>query len=79
MNISIKKNVNEKTIQKKMPDDFLPKFNKSLKNLLSMGLLVMYRPHNYGLSKEGRIVSKRIKEKNQRDLYTNLRILMFVD
>lgn len=79
MNISIKKNVREETIKKKMPDSYLKDFNKALKNLLSMGLLVMYHPHNYGLSKEGRVISKRIKESHQKDLYSNLKILMIVD
>lgn len=39
-NISVKKNISEETIKKKMPDEFLPKFNKSLKSLLSKGILV---------------------------------------
>ena len=79
INISVKKNISEETIKKKMPDEFMPKFNKSLKNLLSRGLMVRYRPHNYGLSKEGRIIAKKIKEKNEKELYSNLRILMFFD
>ena len=70
---------NNITIKKKMPNAFLPEFNKSLKNLLAKGLLVKYRPHNYGLSKEGRVISRKIKDNNQKELYSNLRILMFVD
>lgn len=79
MNISIKKNVHEETIKKKMPDAYLKNFNKSIKNLIAKGLLVVYRPHNYGLSKEGRLISKRIKESHQSDLYSNLKILMLVE
>ena len=79
MNISVKKNITEETIKKKLPNDFLVEFNKSLKNLLSMGLIVKYRPHNYGLSKRGRIVSRKIKERNDEKLYSNLRILMLLD
>ena len=79
MNISIKKNVREETIRKKMPDSYLKDFNKSLNKLLTKGLLVVYRPHNYGLSKEGRLVSKRIKESNQKNMYSNLKILMIMD
>ncbi|MDO5810434.1 MAG: hypothetical protein Q4Q37_05010 [Methanobrevibacter sp.] len=79
MNISIKKNVREETIKKKMPDAYLKDFNKSIKNLIAMGLLVVYRPHNYGLSKEGRLISKRIKESYQSDFYSNLKILMIVE
>ena len=79
LSISINKNIDEHAIKKKMPNDFMLKFNKSLKNLLSSGLLVRYRPHNYGLSKKGRDVSKFIKEKHQNELYSGLRILMLVD
>lgn len=79
MNISVKKNVSEETIKKKLPNDLLIDFNKSLKNLLSKGLLVKYRPHNYGLSKKGRIISKKIKQRNNEQLYSNLRILVLID
>lgn len=79
MNISIKKNVREETIKKKMPDAYLKDFNKSIKHLVLLGLLVVYRPHNYGLSKEGRLISKRIKESYQRDFYSSLKILMIVE
>ncbi|WP_406533490.1 hypothetical protein [Methanobrevibacter sp.] len=78
-NITIKKNIIEETIKKKLPNAFLPEFNKSLKNLLAKGLLVKYRPHNYGLSKDGRVISRKIKDNNQKELYSNLRILIFVD
>ena len=78
-NISIKKNISEETIKKKMPNSYMPKFNKSIKSLLAKGLLVKYRNNNFGLSKDGRTISKRIKEKHQNDLYDGLRILMLID
>lgn len=34
-NITVKKNIHEDTIKKKMPNDYLPQFNKALKNLLA--------------------------------------------
>ena len=41
-NIAVKKNIHEDTIKKKMPNDYLPHFNKALKNLLAKGLLMRY-------------------------------------
>lgn len=77
--ISVKKNIREETIKKKMPNKYLKDFNKSLKHLIAMGLVIVYRPHNYGLSKDGRTISQKIKEKHQADLYSSLRILMLID
>lgn len=73
------KNIREETIKKKMPNNYLKDFNKSLKHLISMGLIVVYRPHNYGLSQTGRTISLKLKNKHQEDLYLNLRILMFMN
>lgn len=62
-----------------MPNSYLKDFNKSLNHLIAIGLVVVYRPHNYGLSKDGREISQKLKEKHQTNLYSSLRILMIVD
>ena len=77
--VSVQKNIREETIKKKMPNSYLKDFNKSLKHLIAIGLVVVYRPHNYGLSKDGRKISQKLKEKHQANLYSNLKILMIVD
>lgn len=78
-NVSVKKNISEETIKKKLPDEYLIGFKKAIKSLLAKGLLVKYRPHNYGLSKDGRILSRRIQDKHQKKFYSNLRMLVLVD
>lgn len=52
LDISIKKNINENTIKKKLSDNHLKKFPKSLNNLKNSGLIVKYRNNNWGVSKK---------------------------
>ena len=78
MCISVKKNVNEETLKKKLPDKYSSEFNFALKSLLHKGILVKYRPHNYGVSKEGRILAYKLKELEDNDLYSDLRLLLLL-
>lgn len=77
MRISVNKNVREETIKKKLPDKYLNDFNNALSNLLKSGLLVKYRPHNYGLSQKGRILVDNIVELKRNNVYKGLKILIF--
>lgn len=79
INASVNKNVSEDTLKKKLSNKNLKGFSKAKKSLLSKGLLVKYRSGNYGVSKEGRIIMKRIQEERQKDIYKGLRILMIFD
>lgn len=80
LDISVKKNINEDTIKKKLPDNHLKKFPKSLNNLKKSGLIVRYRNNNWAVSKKGREVTHLIVKQKREKYYKNLsRILLFVD
>ncbi len=79
MRISVNKNVREETIKKKLPDKYLKDFNSALSTLLKSGLIVKYRPHNYGLSQDGRILVDKIVELKRSKIYDGLKILIYTD
>lgn len=79
MHISVNKNVNGDTLKKKLPDKYHKDFSKAIKNLLHKGLLVTYRPNNYGVPKKGRSVIDHIVKERQKDIYKGLRIMMVFD
>ena len=76
MRISVKKNFNEHTLKKKLSDGDLKNYNEAFSNLCNSGIIVMYRPGNYGVSKEGRRITDEIVEQKRKRIYGNLRILM---
>lgn len=76
MNISIKKNINEETIKKKLSKKDLKNYRKAQKNLINSGLMVKYRSKNYGLSQKGRIVANIIVKDRNKKFYKDLTILM---
>lgn len=76
MKISVKKNFNEHTLKKKLSDEDLKNYNEAFSNLFNSGIIVMYRPGNYGVSKEGRRITYEIVEQKRESIYDNLRILM---
>lgn len=78
MNISIHKNVNDETIKKKLTNNDLKNYNKSIKNLKKSGLIVIYRNKNYGLSKSGRKVAYEIVEERRKKFYEELTILSLI-
>lgn len=77
MRISINKNVNEESIKKKLSNKDLKEYNKAFSNLLTSGIVVMYRPGNFGVSKQGRRITNEIVEQKRLKKYSGLRILMF--
>lgn len=76
MRISVKKNFNEKTLKKKLSNKDLKNYNKAFSNLCASGIIVMYRPGNFGVSKQGRRITNEIVEQKRQDNYAGLRILM---
>ena len=59
-----------------MSDEYLKNYNEAFSNLCNSGIIVMYRPGNYGVSKEGRWITDEIVEQKRKRIYDNLRILM---
>lgn len=78
LDISVNKNVNIKTIKKKMPDKYLAGFPYAFKHLVHLGIIVKYRPDNYGVSKEGRKITHTILENRRKIMYKGLRIIQLV-
>lgn len=76
MRISVKKNFNEHTLKKKLSDEDLKNYNEAFSNLCNSGIIVMYRPGNYGVPKEGRRITDEIVEQKRKRIYGNLRVLM---
>lgn len=79
MHISVKKNFDEDTLKKKLSNKDLRNYKKSFSNLKNSGLIVMYRPGNYGISKKGRIVADKIVDLKRKNIYQNLKILLIFD
>ena len=76
MRISVNKNVNEHSLKKKLRNEDLKNYNKAFSNLCNSGIIVMYRPGNFGVSKQGRRITNEKKKKKKQDKYAGLRILM---
>ena len=76
LHISQSKNVNKKTIQKKLPSKYHSELNDIIKGLHSKGLLRYYRNENYALTKEGKRIAEDLAKKLIKDLYSDLRILL---
>ena len=76
MRISVKKNFDEHTLKKKLSNKDLKNYKKAFSNLCTSGIIVMYRPGNYGVSKKGREVADELVEQKRANIYSNLRILM---
>ena len=76
MRISVKKNFNENSLKKKLSYDDLNNYNAAFSNLRTSGIIVMYRPGNFGLSKQGRKIADEIVNEKRKKYYDGLRILM---
>ena len=76
MKISVKKNFDEHTLKKKLSDEDLKNYKEAFSNLCNSGIIVMYRPGNYGVPQEGRKITNEMVEQKRRNIYGNLRILM---
>lgn len=76
MRISVKKNFDEHTLKKKLSDEDLKNYKEAFSNLCNSGIIVMYRPGNYGVPQEGRKITNEMVEQKRQNIYGNLRILM---
>lgn len=76
LHISQSKNVNKKTIRKKLPSKYHSELNDIIKSLHSKGLLRYYRNENYALTKEGKRIAEDFAKKLIKDIYSDLRILL---
>lgn len=76
MRISVNKNVNEHSLKKKLSNEDLKNYNKAFSNLCACGIIVMYRPGNFGVSKQGRKITDEIVKQKRQNKYEGLRILM---
>ena len=76
MRISVNKNVNEQSLKKKLSNEDLKNYNKAFSNLCACGIIVMYRPGNFGVSKQGRKITDEIVKQKRQNKYEGLRILM---
>ncbi len=70
------KNVNEHSLKKKLSNEDLKNYNQAFSNLCSCGIIVMYRPGNFGVSKQGRKITDEVVNQKRMDKYAGLRILM---
>ena len=76
MRISVNKNINEHSLKKKLSNDDLKNYKKAFSNLSACGIIVMYRPGNFAVSKQGRRITDEIVEQKRQNKYDGLRILM---
>ena len=76
MRISVNKNFDEHSLKKKLSNEDLKNYNNAFSNLCGCGIIVMYRPGNYGVSKQGRRITAEIVEQKRQRKYDGLRILM---
>ena len=77
MRISVNKNVDEHSLKKKLSNDDLKNYKKAFSNLSACGIIVMYRPGNFAVSKQGRRITDEIVEQKRQNKYDGLKILMF--
>lgn len=76
MRISVNKNVNEHSLKKKLSNDDLKNYKKAFSNLCACGIIEMYRPGNFAVSKQGRRITDEIVKQKRQNKYDGLRILM---
>ena len=76
MRISVNKNVNEHSLKKKLSNEDLKNYNDAFSNLCSCGIIVMYRPGNFGVSKQGRRITDEVVDQKRKDKYAGLRMLL---
>lgn len=80
LNVSPKKNNREETILNKLSNKDRENCAKSLKLLVTKGLLFKYRNKNYGASSLGMNVAIKLKEENVKERCKDLsRILMIIN
>ena len=60
MRISVNKNINEHSLKKKLSNEDLKNYKKAFSNLCACGIIEIYRPGNYAVSKQGRRITDEI-------------------
>ena len=76
MRISVNKNINEHSLKKKLSNEDLKNYKKAFSNLCACGIIEIYRPGNYAVSKQGRRITDEIVMQKRQNKYAGLRILM---
>jgi len=76
LHVSQHKNINEATIQKKLPQQYHKNLTKTIKSLISKGLVRRYRIENYSLNGDGKKIAEDLAKKMRDKLYPGLNILL---
>ena len=75
LHVSQHKNINEATIRKKLPQQYHINLKKTIKSLISKGLLRRYRNENYSLNAQGKKIAEELAKKLRDSVYSGLHIL----
>ena len=76
LHVSPHKNINEATIRKKLPQKYHKNLNKTIKSLISKGLLRRYRNENYSLNAKGKKIAEEFAKQLRDNVYSGLHILL---
>lgn len=76
LHISQNKNINEATIKKKLPQQYHKNLKKTIKSLISKGLVRRYRNENYSLNTDGKKIAEDLAKKMRNNAYPGLHILL---
>ncbi|HJH31357.1 MAG TPA: hypothetical protein C5S50_04050 [Methanosarcinaceae archaeon] len=76
LHVSQNKNINEATIRKKLPQQYHKNLNKTIKSLISKGLLRHYRNENYSLNTKGKKIAEELAKQLRDNVYSGLHILL---
>lgn len=76
LHISQHKNINESTIRKKLPKQYHANLKKTIKGLISKGILRLYRKENYCLNAKGKKIAEELTKKLRDNVYSGLHILL---
>lgn len=76
LHISQHKNINETTIQKKLPQQYHKNLKKTIRSLISKGLVRRYRNKNYSLNGKGKKIAEDLRRKLLDNTYPELHILL---
>lgn len=76
LHISQHKSINESTIRKKLPKQYHANLKKTIKGLISKGILRLYRKENYCLNAKGKKIAEELTKKLRDNVYSGLHILL---
>ena len=76
LHVSQHKNINEATIRKKLPQQYHTNLKKTIKSLISKGLVRRYRNENYSLNAKGKKIAEDLAKKKRDNVYPGLHILL---